>query len=60
MKLSINDIIIIVDTLIGSASISDANGIFRYKKEARFNLAHKLSKKLEQINLNIDIEVKGV
>lgn len=58
MELSISDMTIILDTLIASTAIGDGD-LFSHKRQARLDLANKISIGLQGILLSIDIKEKS-
>lgn len=57
MEITLAELNIIVDTLLGSRSISDGGTFWKYTKEAREAVAEKLLREMSKVNL--DIKVKG-
>jgi hypothetical protein len=57
MEITLYELNVIVDTLIGSTSIIDGGTLFKYKLKLRQEVAEKLLK--EMSNVNLDIKVKG-
>lgn len=59
MKLTITDLMMILDTINGSLSIDDrGNFMFHYNKEYREDMSFKIQKYLASINVNVEIEEK--
>jgi len=56
MKISLSDLNIIVDTLLGSSSVADGGTLWNYTAEGRREVAEKLLK--EMSNIDLDIEIK--
>jgi len=57
MKISLSDLNVIVDTLLGSTSIADGGRLFKYTADTRRGVSKKLIEKMSEVNL--DIEVKN-
>ncbi len=57
MEITLSELNIIVDTLLGSMSISDGGTLWKYTKEGRKEVAEKLIR--EMANVKLDINVKG-
>jgi len=56
MKISLTDLNVIVDTLLGSAGIIDNENLFKYTGDTREGVAKKLIKEMSQVNLNIEVK----
>jgi hypothetical protein len=56
MNISLQDLNIVVDTLLGSASIADGGTLFKYSQEAREGLAKKLLEEMSHTNLHIIVD----
>jgi len=60
MKLSLMDIMIIQDTLLGSNSMVDGGMLFKYTNKARMDVWENIARELKNtgIQLTMDNEVK--
>lgn len=52
ISLSVTELMVIVDTLIGSANIAEGGRLFKYQSESRTALADDLLKRLDRIRVN--------
>lgn len=52
IQLSVTELMVIVDTLIGSASLADGGRLFKYQSESRSSLADSLLERLERVKVN--------
>jgi len=58
MKLTLHDLNVIVDTLIGSQSIADGGTLFKYTAEGRLEVGLKVIDVMGKINIDLEIEKK--
>jgi hypothetical protein len=56
--INLGDLIVIIDTLLGSCSITDTAGLWKYTPGSRRNLADKLLRISEGIELKNSMEDK--
>jgi len=58
MKITLTDLQIIVDTLIGTQSLSDGGIFFKYSEESRKAVSRKLINEMSKVKIDISIEGK--
>jgi len=58
MKISLYDLNIIVDTLLGSQSISDGGTLWKYTASAREKVAKRLLQEMSDLKLKIKVNDK--
>ncbi len=58
MKLSLYDLNVIVDTLLGSKSIADGGTIWKYSADGRGQVAEKILKEMASTELEIQLPEK--
>jgi len=56
MEITLIELNIILDTLIGSTNITDGRTLFKYKLEMRQKVAEKLLKEMSNVNLNFKVK----
>lgn len=56
MKISLGDLNVIVDTLLGTTSIHDGARLFKYTTDTRDRVAKKLIEAMAKVNLNVEVE----
>jgi len=56
MEITLTELNIIVDTLIGSTSITDSGTLFKYTLKLRQKTAEKLLKEMSNVKLNIKVK----
>jgi hypothetical protein len=54
MKFSAADLVVILDTLVGSSRISDNGSIFTYTESTRRKVLDKINQLMCEIEINID------
>jgi hypothetical protein len=59
MEITLAELNIIVDTLIGSTNLHDGGTCFRYKVKLRQEVAEKLLKEMSNINLEIKVKERN-
>lgn len=57
MKITLTDLNVIVDTLLGSRRVSDCGNLWKHSHETRGEVAEKLLNGMQSIE--VEIEVKG-
>lgn len=56
MKITLNDLMVLVDTLGGSLNIADGGRLFTYAKETRLELWKKLYKETAKLIVTVEEE----
>ncbi len=56
MKITLCELNVIVDTLIGSTSLHDGGTFFKYKMKMRQEVAEKLLQEMSNITLSIKVK----
>lgn len=54
MKISAFELVVILDTLVGSCRISDNASIFTFTEDSRRKVLDKVSQLMDEINVDID------
>lgn len=56
MEITLAELNIIVDTLLGSMNLTDGGTLFKYAAEGRKAVAEKLLKEMSTVNLDIKVK----
>ena len=56
MKISLGDLNVMLDTLLGSTSIVDGGKLFKYTADTRKGVSKKLIEKMSEVDLDIEIK----
>ena len=56
MEITLYELNVIIDTLIGSTSLHDGGTFFRYKVKMRQEVGEKLLREMSKVTLNIKVK----
>lgn len=55
MKISLNDLNLIVDTLLGTRNLKDGGMLFKFTESSRERVALKLMKQMSKVDIDMEV-----